>query len=114
MRLKGQSVMGLGEFDETKVKKAVLDDMKKVAIYQNAINCLDQGNGQKVDAEVVINETFCVPNCVKKHNHTFQYDYSKCYKDNISERPGECFEENRDPSCVKGTPINIESQMAIK
>jgi hypothetical protein len=106
--------MGLGEFHESTVKKTVLDNMRQSAVYQNAINCLDQANGQKVDAEDVINGTFCVPNCVKKHKHAFQYDFSKCYKDHISERPGECFEENRDPSCVRGTPINIESQMAIK
>ena len=102
--------MGLGEFHESNVKKATLDNMRQNAVYQNAINCLEQSEGEKVDVEDVINGLqYCVPNCVKKHSHQFQYDFSKCYKDHISERPGECFEEDRDPSCLKGTPINIES-----
>lgn len=106
--------MGLGEFHESNVKKTALEQMKQGAVYQNAINWLDQKEGNKADVEDVINNTFCVPNCVKKHKHAFQYDYSKCYKDPISQRPGECFDENQDPCMKKGTPINIESNMAIK
>jgi hypothetical protein len=42
------------------------------------------------------------------------YDYSKCYKDPVAERPGECFDLNQDKCMIRGTPINIESNMAIK
>lgn len=106
--------MGKGAFTEEIAKQATLDKMKQDGVYQNAINWLEQSEGPKADPGDVIELAYCVPNCVKKHEHNFMYDYSKCYKDPITERPGECFELNQDPNMCRGTPINIESATAIK
>lgn len=65
-RLKGQSVMGLGEFHESAVKKAALDQMRQGAVYQNAINWMNQSEGKRADVEDVIAGAYCVPNCVRK------------------------------------------------
>jgi hypothetical protein len=83
-RIKGMSAMGKGEFSEGRVKEETLSQMKKDAIYQNAINYVELSASKKKegddDDEIVIQKQFCVPNCVKKHEHKYLYDYSKDYK----------------------------------
>lgn len=55
-----------------------------------------------------------MPNCVKKHKHNFMYDYKKCYKDPLYQRPGECHEINQAVCMKSGTPINLDSSIPIK
>ena len=114
--VKGMFSMGQlkGKFNEDYVKLATLRQMKKNGILQNAINWQDLSEGKKIDAGDVIDQKFCVPNCVKKHQHNFMYDFNKTYKDPIYMRPGECFDLQQDPCMIRGTPINLESRMAIK
>ena len=101
-------------FSDSLVKQATLNQMKKDGVFQNAINWLDITEGPKNDPGDVIEISYCVPNCVGKHKHNFMYDYSKCYKDPLEQRPGECFDFNQDSNMCKGTPINLESNQAIK
>lgn len=100
--------MGNGEFSVDMVKEATLLQLKKDSVYQNAINVAEL-EGLKLDADDVIENGFCVPNCVKKHQHNFCYDYTKSYKDPLVERPGECFDLDPAAFMLKGTPINLES-----
>jgi hypothetical protein len=50
---------------------------------------------------------------VKKHEHKFLYDYSKTWKNPIKERPGECHNQDQPAYMVKGSPINLESNIPI-
>jgi hypothetical protein len=48
--------------------------MKKDAVYQNAINYHELSATRKGESEVksaltVVESLYCVPNCVKKHDH---------------------------------------------
>ena len=74
---------------------------------------MDLNEGPKADAGDIIAQRWDVPNTTRK-NPKFQYDYSKSYKDPLVERPGENFDPNQDPCMKNGTPINLESAMAIK
>ena len=114
--IKGQHAMGKisGEFSEVFVKHATLIQMKKDGVFQNAINWLEIAEGPKADVADTIEDKYCTPNCVKKHQHKFMYDYTKSYKDPLEQRPGEIFDLYPDNCMVKGTPINLDSRMAIK
>ena len=76
-------------FDEDSVKIATLEQMRVDGMLQNAINKQELGEMTKEVSDVIF-KYHCVPNCVKKHYHNYMYDYSKCYKDTIRSRPGEC------------------------
>ena len=80
-------------------------------MFQNAINKQNLGEMTKEVSDVIF-KYHCVPNCVKKHVHNYMYDYSKCYKDPIRSRPGECHDADQDKT-VKCSPINLETGQEI-
>lgn len=70
----------------------------------------------------------CMPGCTLDHEHNFDYDYSKNYKDALNRRPGEFVEYNwmaanyyllqqEQKGIVSDgilqTPINLDTHMEI-
>ena len=70
----------------------------------------------------------CMPGCNHEHQHKFDYDYSKNYRDALNQRPGEFAEynwlaanfyllqkENKGVVCdgIKQTPINLETKLPL-
>ena len=115
-RVKGMAAMGKGQFSETRVKEETLSQMKKDAVFQNAINFVELSASKVKEGDEddpAIHKKFCVPNCCRKHEHTYMYDYSKDWRNPVRERPGECHDQDQAVYMVKGSPINLESDMPI-
>lgn len=81
-------------------------------------------SGEKVGLPVV----GCMPGCTIDHEHNFDYDYSKNYKDAMNRRPGEFVEYNwmaynynhlsDDSKAIvcdgnNQTPINLDTNIPI-
>jgi hypothetical protein len=90
--VKNKSILNTGEIQwtEQEIKQSRQFAVKHINLKQNAYENNDKNwkivgmNG----TQQTWNVTKCGPSCQKDHMHRFEYDYTKNYKDHISQRPG--------------------------
>lgn len=118
------------QWTEEEVKQSRAFCVKHINLEQNAYEDNEQnwkvvGKNDKTQTWAT---TKCGPSCQTDHMHRFEYDFTKNYKDHISQRPGIDFvldpkidvEEkkalDRGHACDFGrkqTPINLSTKMPV-